>query len=150
MTTRVIGVGNADRGDDAAGLLAVRALSMRLPPGVEVAETDGEPARLIDLLGGVDRVILVDASSARDRPGLVRRLNIEAVGDARCTTTSHRLGLPDAVLLAAALGIAPEAVVYTVEGQSFEPGAGVSPEVERGIRIVARQILREVRPTGLR
>jgi hydrogenase maturation protease len=144
VRARVIGIGNEDRGDDAAGLLAVRWLHPRLPSGTEAVEADGDPARLLDLLAGVDRVILVDASEADGSPGRVRRLLPAAAGRSRLTASTHDMGLPEALALAAALGAEPDAVVYTVEGGSFEPGRRVTSEVERGARLAGEQILAEL------
>jgi hydrogenase maturation protease len=39
----VIGVGNEFRRDDGAGLAVVARLHDRVPPGVEMVLTDGEP-----------------------------------------------------------------------------------------------------------
>ena len=43
----IIGVGNLDRGDDAAGRLAARALRHRLSPHVSVYDMPGEAAGLL-------------------------------------------------------------------------------------------------------
>ena len=47
-----IGIGNPLRGDDAAGLLAARALRERGAGGAEVRELEGEPVDLIDAWAG--------------------------------------------------------------------------------------------------
>ena len=48
----VIGIGNEYRRDDGAGLAAVTSLRDRVPPGVELVLTDGEPTRLIEAWTG--------------------------------------------------------------------------------------------------
>jgi hypothetical protein len=48
----VIGVGNEYRRDDGAGLAVVARLRDRVPPGVEIVLTDGEPIRLIEAWTG--------------------------------------------------------------------------------------------------
>jgi hypothetical protein len=65
----VIGVGNERRGDDAAGLSVVRALSPLLPPGVEVAETHGEAEALVEAWEGADLAVVVDTASSGLPPG---------------------------------------------------------------------------------
>jgi hydrogenase maturation protease len=141
---RIIGIGNEDRGDDAAGLLAVRCLRARLPAGVEVIESDGEPTRLLDLLAGTRRVMIVDAAGPGECPGGVRRLPAPAAGRARIPASTHNLGLPEALALGAALGVTPAVTIYTIEGMSFEPGGDVSSEVQRGAREAADSILAEL------
>lgn len=58
----VIGVGNIERGDDAAGLLVARRLVEIELPGVQVVEHDGEAARLMDLMEMGGSVFLVDTA----------------------------------------------------------------------------------------
>ena len=60
---RVIGCGNPEAGDDAVGLLAVRAARASLPSSIDVVEA-GLALRVLDLLDGVDAVVVVDAVRA--------------------------------------------------------------------------------------
>jgi hydrogenase maturation protease len=69
----VIGVGNEFRRDDAAGPAVVTSLRGRVPPGVELVLTDGEPTRLIEAWTGAALAVVVDAVRADPpRPGRVR------------------------------------------------------------------------------
>ena len=66
----VIGVGNDFRRDDGAGPAVVASLRGRVPPGVELVLTDGEPTRLIEAWAGAALAIVVDAVRAHPpRPG---------------------------------------------------------------------------------
>ena len=68
----VIGVGNEYRRDDGAGLAVVARLRDRVPPGVELVLTDGEPTRLIEAWTGAALAVVVDAVRADPpRPGPV-------------------------------------------------------------------------------
>jgi hydrogenase maturation protease len=59
--------------------------------------------------------------------------------------SSHSFGVADALELSRALGtLPPRVVVYAIEGRCFEPGAGLSPEVEQAAARVAAHVLREV------
>ena len=70
----VIGVGNEYRRDDGAGLAVVTSLRDRVPPGVELVLTDGEPTRLIEAWTGAALAVVVDAVRADPpRPGRVHR-----------------------------------------------------------------------------
>jgi len=53
-----IGIGNAFRGDDAAGLLAARSARERLDDEVEVLEMEGEPVDLIEAWRGAEHVLV--------------------------------------------------------------------------------------------
>jgi hydrogenase maturation protease len=140
--TRVIGLGAEDRGDDAAGLLVARLIRAAAPPGVEVRECAGDAGALLELLEGAQRVVLVDAARG-GAPGTVERLPVDAVRSAPASST-HGLGLAEALGVAAALGILPATVrIYAVHGRRFDPGPA-SPEVAAGVHAAAELVLRDL------
>ena len=106
MKTLVVGVGNENRGDDGAGLIAARWLRDRAPAGTKVVEADGEPALLLDLLTAADRMLLVDAARGAGHPGRVRRIQPADVGQSSLSASTHDLGVAEALELAAALAYA--------------------------------------------
>lgn len=132
----VIGIGNSDRGDDAAGRLVARALRGRLPPEVAVVEHDGEATALLACLEEAAVAYLIDACASTGRPGAVRRFDAAAAPlpqDASSLST-HGLGLGEALELARALGQLPaRCVVYAIEAESFEAGEPLSPPVAAAI-----------------
>ena len=147
MSTVVIGVGNPDRGDDAAGLEVARRLRENRPEGVKVLEQLGDAARLMDAWRGSECVVLVDAARAGGPSGRVHRFNArrESLFAMLRHASSHSFGVAEALELSRALGtLPPRVVVYAIEGRSFEPGAGLSPEVEQAVARVAEHVLREV------
>lgn len=128
---RIIGLGNALRGDDAVGLLVARRVR-ELLPGADILELSGEPAELLDALGdGVERVVLVDAVTSGALPGTVHRLDAsEAALVVDANTTTHGLGLAETIELGRALGRLPaRLLVYGIEGQDYALGAPLSPQV---------------------
>ena len=147
MTTCVVGVGNEMRGDDAVGLAVVRALSGTVPEGVAVIECEGEPVSLLSAWEGHARAIVVDATQSDAEPGTIRRI-IAADGPlppALAGSSTHLLGLADAVELARALKRLPAAtIVYGIEGASFNTGVGISEPVAAAAEKVAAAIRREL------
>jgi hydrogenase maturation protease len=142
----VIGVGNAWRNDDAAGLEVARLLAGRLE-GVEVLEREGEPTSLIDAWEGAEAVWLADAVSSGAEPGTIHRhdASAEALPARLYDTSTHHFGLAEAVELARALGRLPErAIVFGIEGASFDTGETLSPEVQQAAARVAQAIREEV------
>ncbi len=130
---RIIGLGNALRGDDAVGLVVARRLRALLPGG-DILELSGEPAELLDSLGdGVERVVLVDAVMSGAPAGTVHRLDAsEAALVVDASTTTHGLGLAETIELGRALArLPPRLLVLGVEARSFELGAPLSPAVAR-------------------
>jgi hydrogenase maturation protease len=136
----VIGVGNAWRGDDGAGLAVTRRLRELSPAGVEVREIEGDATALMDIWAGADRVVVVDAAQSGAPPGTVRHFDVLAAAlPARLLRSStHALGVPDAIELARALGRLPATIdVYAIEGANFAAGDGLTPSVERAAEALA-------------
>ena len=143
----MIGLGNAWRNDDGAGLAVARLLEGTLPLEAEVLEREGEPTSLIDSWEGAEAVWLVDAVSSGAEPGTVHRHDASSAElPARLFDTStHHFGLAEAGESARALGRLPKtAVVYGIEGGNFETGETLSPEVEAAASRVADAVREEV------
>lgn len=121
----VIGFGNEWRSDDAVGLEVARRLG-----GQTLA---GEPIGLLDALDGEDEVVLVDAVFSGAPAGTVHEFDASSEplpATLFGASSTHALGLAEAVELARSLGRLPRRVlVYGVEGRSFAFGKGLSREV---------------------
>jgi hydrogenase maturation protease len=143
----VLGVGNCDRGDDAAGPAVARALRGRLPAGVAVIEGSGEATALIAHMEGADDAFLIDACVSGARPGTVHRVDASAapVPERLAGLTTHGFGVAAAVELARALGqLPPRCIVYAIEGAAFETGAPLSPAAADGVSEAARRLCAEI------
>jgi hydrogenase maturation protease len=132
----VIGLGNAFRGDDGAGLAVARALGD--DPRVLVHE--GEPIDLLDRWERAGEVIVVDAGRSGAAPGTIHRLDGLAA-PARLDGSTHAFGLADTLALARALGRAPARVtVIAIEGADFGAGVELSAPVRAAVDDVAREL----------
>jgi hydrogenase maturation protease len=119
-----------------------------LPDDVDVLEREGEPSALIAAWEGANALWLVDAVSSDAPPGTVHRLDAshEPLPVALFRTSTHHLGLPDAVELARTLGRLPaRTVVFGVEGASFAAGNQLTPDVEAAVGRVIETVKDEVR-----
>ncbi len=143
----VVGVGNEYRRDDGAGPAVITRLRGRVPPGVELVLTDGEPTRLIEAWTGTALAVVVDAVRADPpRPGRVHRFVVDRpmAGPAQ-TASSHGFGLDDAVRLALALDRMPaRLVVHAIEAADLAQGPGLTPLVAAAVGDVARAVLSEI------
>jgi hydrogenase maturation protease len=125
----VIGCGNPDAGDDAAGLLAVRAASERLrgTPSVEFFLA-GPASKAGDLLQGTHTAIVVDAvrsTGSERRPGDLFRAVATPDGlptPVRSAISSHGLGLADVIGIEAALGRAARVIFLGIEAADVQIG----------------------------
>jgi hydrogenase maturation protease len=143
----VIGVGNAWRSDDGAGLAVVRALRQSRLKGVEVLEREGEPTGLVDAWEGAEAVWLVDAVVTGAAPGTVHRLDASEreLPAGLVSASTHHLGLSEAVELARALDRLPARVVfYGIEAAGVEPGDTLTPEVSSAVERVVESVREEV------
>ncbi len=138
----VIGVGNSWRGDDAAGLEVARRLGLA-QDGLRVISHEGDQSRLVHLWSGSDLVVVVDAAYSGAPAGTVHRFDAadEPLPTQLLRGSTHAFGVAEAVELARALGRMPrELIVYAIEGQTFETGAGLTPEVERAVDGVVEEL----------
>jgi hydrogenase maturation protease len=146
---RIIGCGNRERGDDAAGVLVAERLREL---GVESADVEaktcrGEATEVMDAWGAEDHVIVVDAVVTGASAGTVHRWDGEVPrGNGGTSASTHGLGVGEAIQLAKALGRSPKSLrVYGIEGKQFDRGCEISFEVKRAVESVAQQISAEIR-----
>jgi hydrogenase maturation protease len=146
VTLRVIGCGNLDRGDDAAGVLVARRLRTLVVkiPEIEIIEHTGDSLSLMDCWVGYEHVIVVDATAASGKPGQVQVWNAhgDRLPEDAFPCSTHAFGVREAVELARAMNRLPrEMLIYGIEGKEFSLGVRLSPEVERSVESVAQQLL---------
>ena len=128
MRTAVIGLGNRDRGDDAVGLLVADRLAARRP-GCDVLAWERPELDLLEVLGGYDRVVLVDAVRSGAPVGTV--LVREGVPATDGPGGSHGFGVGAVLRLAASLGRLPADLrLVLVEIGSTDHGAALAPAVD--------------------
>lgn len=143
---RVIGVGNPDREDDAAGIEAVRRLAAHGRPEVEPRECRADPADLLAAMVGADDVIVVDAMAAGTDPGTVVRIDASEtpVPAELFRGSTHGLGVAEAVELARNLGVLPRhVVIYGIEGRGYRVGRPLSRDVAFAVAQVVDRIEHE-------
>ena len=147
----VIGIGNAYRGDDAAGLAVSDRIRVTAPPGIEVLRHEGEPVSLIDTWDRARAVYLVDAVSSGGEPGSIYRFDATAqpLGAQFSCRGTHAFGVAETIELSRALGRLPlQLIGYGIEGRSFGLGTGLSPDARRAVSIASARLLKEVTAGG--
>jgi len=142
----IIGIGTAYRSDDAAGLIVAERLRTRLPEGVFVITHEGEGVSLMEQMADSDAALVIDAMSSGAEPGAIRRFdaNAQPLPAQMFRHSTHAIGIAQAIELGRVLGKLPRRlIVYGIEGQDFEAGTQLSPEVESSIDEVMRRVLEE-------
>lgn len=147
----LVGVGNAYRGDDAAGLLVAREVAANWPASAAIVESDGETAALMALWRGLKRVIVADAVSTDAAAGTILRIEAEReqVQKSLFRFSSHGFGVAEAIELSRALGELPDRLLLIgIVVADVRSGARVSPAVEQAVRAAARSIAAELPADG--
>ena len=137
---RIIGCGVANRGDDAAGLLVVRRLREL---GVEALEHGGEGLTLMEHWEGQEAVVLIDAVVTGAAPGAVTvwEGRDAPMMEGFCRTSTHAVGVAEAVRLARVLDRLPQRLlIYGIEGRRFDLGSAPSAEVVAATERLARRL----------
>jgi hydrogenase maturation protease len=128
----ILGVGDADAGDDGVGPAVIAALRADPPPGASLALA--LPSDLPALLEGAAAAVIVDACRSGAEPGAVLRFGAADLPVGPFALSTHGLGLADALALARALGALPAVcVVIAVEGRAFAPGDPMTSAVADAI-----------------
>ncbi|MGI5240150.1 hydrogenase maturation protease [Dactylosporangium sp. CA-139066] len=144
----VIGVGNPFRRDDGAGPAVIERLGRADLTGVDLAESDGEPAALITLWEQRRLAVVVDALHTHRAPaGYVhRRLMSHRPLGPGGSAGSHAMDLGDAVALARELDRLPDRMLLLgIEVADTGYGIGLTPAVASAVDRVVEHIVAAVR-----
>ena len=137
MTCLVIGVGNPDRGDDAAGPAVIEALRGLELDDLSLVAWTGDLAALLDLDGWAGGcVLVVDCTATGSAPGTVRRWDatVHDLRGLQHPAGTHDLSLADVIALGRRLGRFPaRLIVFGIEGERYDAGAPMSAAAERGV-----------------
>jgi hydrogenase maturation protease len=143
LSTIVIGIGNEYRRDDSAGLWVARQVKEMDLLDVRVLEASGEGTTLMEMWKGFGSVVLVDAVHSGSEPGTIHELDAHgrSIPTGFFHYSTHAFSVAEAIELARALDqLPPRLLIYGIEGEQFEAGAGLSPAVQAAVPEVARMV----------
>lgn len=154
MQVTVIGIGQTIRGDDGAGIAAVRRWQQSFSrtaqrPDVRIQYVELPGLNLLDLLEGSDGAVLVDAVEDLSDPGTIHRLGPNDLASFTSGSQSaHGWGVAETLALARQvqpnLGLIPIRLVGITAAQ-MQLGAAMSEAVERALQAACVAIEAEVR-----
>lgn len=148
-STLVLGMGNPILSDDGVGLLvAERLRTLPLPDGVEVRQSEVAGLRLLELVRGFTRVIIIDAlqsgaESGRE-PGEIVRYEAKDFKGGQRYGSAHSIGLGTILELGERLGLPMprDVVVYAVEAADVETFA---EELSSPVAAAAERVIWQIR-----
>lgn len=140
----VIGIGNPFRGDDAAGLQVVDGVKKAISTGIDFFEIRGDMTSIIEHLSTFQTVFLVDACQGETFEWLRIDALREGIPLEHTQTSTHGLGVSQAVEMAKNFGQLPDKLIlYVIKGNYFGISHSISSSVEKIIPIVIKEILNE-------
>lgn len=152
LRTLVLGLGNPICGDDGVGIRVAEALKDRVCGSeTDVAQTTAAGLGLLDLIGGYQRIIVIDAIQTCDgKAGQVYRLGLDDLPSPLHCATLHDVDLATALELGRRLGMEMprEVVIFAVEvADTTTFREECTPEVARAIPKVIHTVLQELKST---
>ena len=148
MRTLVLGLGNEYAGDDAVGVLTVRALRGALAGDADVVESAASGLALLEVFAGYDRALIVDSiRTGRSPAGTILEPGLAELGRA-IAPSLHQAGIPELAAVARRLGMGfPDRTrVLAVEvAGPLMFGAPLNEPVAAAIAPLARRVLEQVK-----
>ncbi len=141
-------MGNPILSDDGFGLVVTdRLLELPLPDSVEVMQSEIAGLRLLELMRGFDRVIIIDALKSGRMPGEIVRYEAEDFRGGQRYGSAHSIGLSTTLELGEKLGydMPSEVLAFAVEAEDVETfGERLSPPVAAACDTVLRLVIEEL------
>jgi hydrogenase maturation protease len=132
-----LGLGNTDRADDGAGILAALALK-KLFPSFAYSEHDGVEGVVLDISEKDEdaAVLFLDAANLGEVPGTIRLVRKEEIRDREITTHRVAVALMASILertgkRSAVIGIQPRRIEF--QGEVTEP---VQKAIEKVVSVL--------------
>jgi len=144
----ILGVGNLLLSDEGVGVhVANELMKMELPPGVSVVEGGTDGFRLLNVITGADRLIVIDAVRGGAAPGSIYRFDIDDVRNCPSgfKTSVHQIGILEVIDLSGLIGKTPRTTVIGVEPKSLVMSMELSPEIKAKIPRIIKLVLDEVK-----
>jgi hydrogenase maturation protease len=146
MKTLILGLGNPILTDDAVGIRVAQELE---GPDVTVVATSEAGLAILEEVTGYERLIIIDSiKTGEGEPGELYKLELEDLKPKSDFSSSHGLDIATAFKLGERLGYAlpGQVSIYAVEVKDNTTfGEGFTPEIEKSIPLIVRQIIEEER-----
>jgi hydrogenase maturation protease len=144
----VLGLGNLVHGDDGVGVHAIERLKRdpRVPPSAVLMDGGTQGMSLIPHVSGFERVLVLDAVDAGEKPGTLIRLQGGAIENLPGKPSVHQLGFADLLISMKLLGQAPkEVIVLGVQPQSTDWSAELTPAVRSSLDELMTLVIDQLR-----
>ncbi len=146
----IVGVGNLLLQDEGIGVHIIQALRNRvLPAHVDLLDMGTATMNLAFYLDGVQKVIIVDALKAGQKPGTIYQCRPEdLIADKEGPVSLHDLGVVESLSMSKKLGYSPEVVIIGVEPKAIDWGMELTEEVKKEMPNIIDAVLKECALNG--
>lgn len=154
--TIVVGLGNPILSDDAVGVLVARRVAEQMlqpDDGVTVQEVGVGGLRLVEILNGFDRAVIIDAiqSDPKSDTGTHKTMSIEDL--AACSPTQHSASAHDTTFPTAfqcgrqlGMNLPEDVTIFAIEVNNVTDfGEQLTPEVAECIPEIAAEVVAHIR-----
>lgn len=152
MPTAVLGLGNILLGDEGVGVHVVEVLSAAydLPPEISVIDGGTSGMDMMDMLAGLDHLIVVDALRTDKPPGTIVHLTGDAVPALfRTRISPHQLGLSEVLGALQLLDEAPGSLTLVgVAPVDLDLGMSLSPTIAAQVEPMVEIVVGDLRARG--
>lgn len=153
LNAAIIGLGNPLMGDEGIGVLVAQALERGhdIPDGVDVIEMGTGGLAVVHEMAHRPKVVFVDCALMDEEPGTIRRFTPDEVVTRKVQPrlSLHEGDLMQSIKLSRQLDECPEEIViFGIQPQRVEMGAGLTPTLEQRLNEYAGLVLEEVRTTA--
>jgi hydrogenase maturation protease len=143
--TLIVGMGNLLYRDEGIGVHVIQEMKkMELPGHIKLLDIGTSTMDLISFLGGVEKLIVVDAMNAGGPPGAIYRCKPEdLVPKDDGPISLHEIGLIETLTMAERLRMTIDAMVIGIEPEVMEWGMELSEAVKDRIPVIIQAVLGE-------
>lgn len=148
--TLIVGIGNLLLQDEGIGVHIIQALRDKtLPAHVDLLDMGTATMNLAFYLEGVQKVIIVDALKAGQKPGTIYQCRPEdLIADKEGPVSLHDLGVVESLSMSKKLGYSPEVVIIGVEPKTIDWGMELTEEVKKEMPNIIDAVLKECALNG--
>jgi len=152
----ILGLGNILLADEGIGAHVAQLLQKEsLPANVEVVDGGTAALDALLLVEGIDKLVVIDALRAGQKPGTIyrakflveekNRLTELFAGQGGSKISLHQIGLIDALAVAGRLNCLPEEIVIIgVEPSNVDWGLELTDQVAQKLPEIINMVLKEI------
>ncbi|MGA7677796.1 MAG: HyaD/HybD family hydrogenase maturation endopeptidase [Dehalococcoidia bacterium] len=147
----VLGIGNLLLKDEGVGVHMVQKLTGIVDDAnVNIIDAGTYPDFLSLVDDSTDKLIIIDAVKAGNKPGTIYRLTLDDLDlDSVPPISLHDIGVSDSLKMMALLNRQPKSmVVIGIEPKTIDFGLEPSPEVEDKLSEMIKLVLQEIEETN--